>query len=298
MKKNLLLLAFLTLLFSSCEKDDLSIENEELNVTRTVKSVTLTKDKVLILNKLGIRVEGDSVQEVTTIIDGNKEVYITVEDLMFSYDDLAFWTKELNQQDGLKLRITRSRVDFPSNGKRTIKIGIVTSQFFEVSNKTKNAAITAIQRYQALNTNKLNFTYVTGSFADIVNDSSIDVRIMFDDFLDVFGRASYPSNGNPGRDLKIGPLAENALNQSQMTVLIQHEIGHTLGLIHGDFNTNRSCGGSAPQSLPGSIVFIPGTNSSGNLINTIMRSCDPWIYSNFRFEDRRSIRNAYSGMNF
>lgn len=290
-KSTLLLPLFLIILLSSCEKDDAVIDNDSANFDATITDIELTKEELSALEHNGIILDRPTVQKYNGIAGGAEANGLLIDDNFVSHEQLEEWIAKSNSR--LSIMRNNNRVSIPNSGKRTIRIGLVNRTFERLNNRQRNAAITAIQRYQALNIKRLRFVIQMG-------DQNNPDMVIFNNsaFAGPFdGRADFPSNGNPGFRIGLHSRTRN-FNQNNITVLIQHEMGHTLGLVHADFRTRRSCGGNGTDVNPNQTEVIPGTNGSGNFTNSIMRACGFFQFGNFRADDRRSLRRAYNGNNF
>ncbi|MDC8005201.1 M57 family metalloprotease [Aureisphaera galaxeae] len=304
----LIALSCLLVSFYACEKEggaeDIEVQ-ESANSTVNSNEVELTHDQIFKLAANSIVPSSKIVQEVEGNFFGRDLSGILIDDQFVSYRQLKEWDSHSEEDHDSRLRITKSRVSFPSFGKRTLVYGLPYNGTDALSWKQINAAITAIQRYDALNTAKLNFQFFIGSGSQIMNglnNGTLDAVIFNDDDNNFVGgadgRALFPSNGNPGFLIGLNDITDT-YSQQNITVLIQHEMGHTIGLAHGDYLTRVSCNDGLSDIDPNIIEIIPGTGgNNGNFTNTVMRACGFFAFNDFRFEDRRSIQNAYNGQSF
>lgn len=289
------------LLIVSCTADDSlnkDISTEETE-TFALNLVTLTDEQRSAIESQSMYIDSNQVPEVSTVFRDKIYEGITVGDIFISYEELDKWVRANNSNS--KLFIRESRVE--TNGRRTLNIGIVTSGNASVSPTIKNGAITAVQRYKSLNTVELDFTFTTGALGDL---SDPDIIIFRDDNNSFIGDtgftaiAQFPSNGNPGGLIAINrDFADNPdFPQSVWTVLMQHEIGHAIGLRHSDFKNQISCGPFQDEGILAS-EQIPGSNATGKNRNSLMRACNiAFSISDFFPSDRTSIRRAYNGVDF
>ena len=297
LKKSFLLFASLLFIgLQSCEKEDLDTEVTQaaLESTYTVMDVELSKDQLAALQRNAVIPETNTVTQVKGNEGGVEFDGIYVHDLYIPYEQLNSWIE--SDVDNSRLWITQDRVTFPAQGRRNLTIGLLTESVTGISlNGTqRNAAITAIQRYNALNMNKIRYTsIIQGDIFDVLAaDTYIRVGSTSNN---ADGTASFPFSGNPGRIITLNSRTAT-FDQNVLTLLVQHEMGHTLGLRHSDFTTRRSCGQSGESSSGAEV--IPGTDASGNITNSIMRACGFGIFGNFQSEDINSLRTAYGGTSF
>jgi len=320
--KFLFLLAILCFGFLACEKDqsnlsDNSIEKdwpkEELIASGLTNDVVLTKQQSNALIKSGISALNNEHIPTSKKVKLFGNVYdgYTMNDLFITKGQLDNMT--LGSSDNSLLSASTNRVSLPNSGKRLIRVGAIGNGIDGLSENLLFAAYSAVLNYQNLNMNKLNFQFVviTEAEANAGGDQNgpIDIIIFVDsqgNFVGNFdGMATFPNNGNPG---PFFGLSTNTANYSlkNNTILIMHEMGHTLGMAHADFLTRRSCGNTQPLDpelgdLLGvanvnEVCNIAGTDASGDFLNSIMRACGFFVFSSASFtsEDVSSFTKLYS----
>jgi len=320
--KFLFLLAILSFGFLACEKDqsnlsDSSIEKDwtkdQLITSGLTNDVVLTKEQSNALIKSGINALND--EEIPTSkkvkLFGNVYEGYAMNDLFITKGQLDNMT--IGSSDNSLLSASTNRVSLPSSGKRLIRVGAISNGVDALSENLLFAAYSAVLNYQNLNLNKLNFQFVVITEAEANagtdGDGPIDI-IIFVDSQNNFvgngdGRATFPNNGNTG---PFFGLSTNTANYSfkNNTILIMHEMGHTLGMAHADFLTRRSCGNTDPLDpelgdLLGvanvtEVCNIAGTDDSGDFLNSIMRACGFFVFpsASFTSEDVSSFTKLYS----
>jgi hypothetical protein len=306
--KTPLLVLMTTILIAMCSCDsndtDMTENANTANLGETRKTVTLSKDQMSALRRRAIIPLENTVTEIVStsdpIVNG-----IAVDDYFITYELLNDWIVKDAETSSAKLWIREERVSFPARGRRNLVIGLLTDTVDSedaLTSKQVNAVRTAVQRYNALNMEKLRYvTVMEGSLADLINgdaDTIIEPMDLLNSNRPQSALGFFPTRGNPGSRVLLDPTTDN-LNQNALTVIIQHELGHTLGLIHSDFRTRRSC--QANQRFAESISnieAIPGTNTTGTSTLSIMRACAPQAFNNFQADDRNSLRRAYGGSSF
>lgn len=106
------------------------------------------------------------------------------------------------------------------------------------------------------------------------------------------GRANFPSRGNPGNRIQVWGLT----NSTRAEQIIKHELGHTIGLRHTDWNTGRSChpdDSDADNTESNSLgaIHIPGT-PWGYDSTSLMLRCDTGNLV-FNVNDRSALYFMY-----
>jgi len=110
--------------------------------------------------------------------------------------------------------------------------------------------------------------------------------------------SGFPSNGNPSSTINLNTdkFGNGTSYQAVMTSVIQHEIGHTIGMRHTDYmNTAYSCGGSSfneGQSTVGAIQ-IPGTPSNADPQSLMLR-CNDYVDRSFVPNDIFALSYLYN----
>jgi hypothetical protein len=126
----------------------------------------------------------------------------------------------------------------------------------------------------------LTFTRVTSGTADIVIRSTTisggTIAFTGNSLNDVF--SGFPSaTGNPSPFINLNTAYINSATYIPWAAtIIQHEMGHTVGMRHTDYmNRAFSCGSGGAEVDPGvGTVYIPGT-PTGPEANSFMLACAP-----------------------
>lgn len=276
--KNLKILTMATLtiaLLNSCQKN-------ELDTPTDLETSQVPENVIQKFHDLGVNTF-EGVEPFT--MDGvtgwrSNDIFLSKDDIK----NMPILPKEESIENE-KLFRTNALVNVPRNGQRTIRV-----RGRDLPGRMQQGLQLAVQNYNQLGLKfrmRLSFGSGNGN-ADIV---------VFDNGSNGVGAiAGFPSNGNPfnrvslDNGLRFQPI--NAIEQ-----VITHELGHCVGLRHSDFRTRRSC----PAFLQGNegdgavgAIYIPGTDNSGNSVNSIMKSC----YSSndngeFKRQDRVGLRRIY-----
>ncbi|WP_303319176.1 M57 family metalloprotease [Flavivirga abyssicola] len=284
---------------NSCEKEEgTAISEESGNFEATITDLNLSKTQIAVLKDNLVIPENSTVQQLEGTFLGRNINGLLIDDNFVASELFDQWLNADSNTEASKGSIMKNRVSFPANGKRTLKIGIVSQGFQSLNAVQLESAIESISRYNSLNMAKIQYTYRLGSASQLMQDQSLN-QVIFNDTNNNFvgnpdGRAQFPVNGNPGFLLGLNNRTRN-YTKKQNTVLIQHEMGHTLGLVHSDYLTRRSCDFNGTDVNPNLVEGIPNTINSGNHLNSIMRACGFFRYINFRGEDIVGLRNAYNG---
>lgn len=268
MRKHFVLALAISALATACQKHDANT-----NTTETVSAATLAKIKTLGFGTDGVRkvdngylVEGDIVL-TEELLNGNNQ-----QQLLRIANEEQYRTTNL---------VSKPRTI-------TVKVSNLGTAFIAGTD-------TAIARYNALGLD-LTFTRITSGTAGITitgfNQGPSGGYI-------TLGSAGFPtSSGAPYSSILMN--TNSAAYGSNPNVLyvgsvIQHEIGHCIGMRHTDYaNRSYSCGGSAVNEGASSVgaVYIPGTPTGADA-NSWMLACSNGGNRTFNANDKIALNYLY-----
>jgi hypothetical protein len=224
----------------------------------------------------------------TTDVHKIGEDYLVENDILLTKSDLAkgFSGPVLRVANTEQYRTTNLVTGLP----RVITVKVATS----LGTAFVSGADLAISRYNALGLS-ITFQRITSGTANITisgfNQGPSGGYI-------TLGSSGFPSGGNPYNSIQMNTNAAaygTNPNVNYVGSVIQHEIGHTIGLRHTDyFNRAYSCGGTASNEGSAGIgaILIPGTPSGGDP-NSFMLACSNGGNRTFNANDIIALNYLY-----
>ncbi len=257
---------FCTLLFIACSKEQKMAKQEEISSD--------------LLDK--IKAKGFSTHKVQKVSDG----YIVEGDILLT-------TKDLEDTSGLRLRAPNGEqyrtTNLVSGLPRVITINISGLPTVYTTGLDE-----AIARYNAEGL-RLTFSRVSGaadiSVSGFYQGPDINGNI-------ILGSAGFPTGGNPHNSITMNthPQAYGSSPDWQyIASVLQHEIGHCIGLRHTDYATRSSCHWSMQGNEgAGSVgaIHLPGT-PTGDDSNSWMVACSNGGNRTFNSNDREALVFLY-----
>ena len=273
LKSAFILMAGATLLFASCERDEVTIEDDANLVTEVSSDIinaetpprdAVTDQTVLDLVKTLEIDAGTITKGDFHLPDG------TVEQRIYIGDDIVVTIEELKAMQAIDAQSRQYRTfNLVTGNNRTIDIiGYTANDQFGLSSKGQTALQWAVNNYNRLSGVTLQFNLTFGS-----NFSNSDM-VIYDNSTNNSGSggvAGFPTSaGAPHRFIQIYNLDGFSTNVNEH--VLTHEIGHAIGFRHSDWATRSSCG-SGPGESAGSSGAVYVTGPSGADVTSIMQAC-------------------------
>ncbi|SFE86204.1 Dual-action HEIGH metallo-peptidase [Chitinophaga sp. CF118] len=268
-----LITGFSIVTFVSCQKEKVAkTEGQPSAISQTV------------LNQIA------SLGFGTSNVHKSGEDYIVEGDIRLTPEDFSrgFNGPILRVANTEQYRTTRLITGLP----RTITVRVASSLGVAFVSGTD----LAISRYNALGI-RLTFQRITSGTADITisgfnQGPAVDGSI-------ILATSGFPtSSGNPYGTILMNtnPAALGTFpNANHAACVIQHEIGHCIGLRHTDYlNRAYSCGGSVINEGAAGVggILIPGTPTTGDP-NSFMLACYNSINCAFSANDIVAMNYLY-----
>ena len=294
-KSAFILMAGVALLFTSCESDDVTIE-EDANlvidnpadiVNSYVSNRESVKDKAILDLIESLDIDAGSItQGDFHLPDG------TIEQRIYIGDDIIVTPKELSTMQTIEAQSRQYRTfNLVTGSNRTIDIlGYNGNDQFGLSSKGQQALRWAVNNYNRLSGVSLNFRLTFGT-----NFNASDM-VVYDNSSNNNGSggvAGFPDNsGRPNKFVQIYNLDSFSTNVNEH--VITHEIGHSIGFRHSDWFDRLSCGSPQNEGQGSDGAVHVGGTPTGRDVNSIMQAC----FANnedgeFNNNDITALRNMY-----
>lgn len=218
----------LTLACFSCQ--------DEADINNTTEKTVIADGDLSIIKSLGF--------DETSVVDKG-DYYLVEEDVMILKENLDGYKKILSQPDTLQLRQAYVNNKVGYSNMTNITVGYSAA----VSVKYEKAILQAISQYN--NTGTLINMTASRSSGDY---PSGNIQIVGGGPDGAYAESSFPSaNGAVGAQIKINFLLSDKLNEAQKVFLLVHELGHTLGFRHTNWQQDNE------KNSPDGANQVPGT---------------------------------------
>lgn len=287
-----------TLLFSSCERDEASLEEDANLVVETSPIIvngdnnnsreTVTDENIINLVR-SLEIDAGTITKGEFHLpDG------TVEERIYIGDDIVVTEAELKAMQAIDAQSRQYRTfNLVTGSNRTIDIlGYTGNDQFGLSNRGQTALQWAVNNYNRLSGVTLQFNLTYGT-----NFNAADM-VVYDNSTNNSGSggvAGFPTNaGAPHKFIQIYNLDGFSTNVNEH--VITHEIGHAVGFRHSDFFDRLSCPASSQGnegSGPDGAVHVAGT-PTGRDVTSVMQACfSSSEDGEFNGNDITALRNMY-----
>ncbi len=271
------LLIFLMLTIYSCKRSF----NDDPNTDKTPKEIP--KEILLQIKKLGFDTVG---------IIQRPNGFIVEKDIFLSFSDLKGNPSKspiISVAHAEQYRTTNIVAGLP----RTITISVQNLPAAHIQ-----AVDDAISRYNQLRFG-LSFMRVnSGGEIVIQGYSATDGVLAYSGTSLTDPTSGFPSNnGNPAANINLNQYYTSGMQVVTVTSIIQHEIGHTIGFRHTDWQDRAySCGGNSVTEPvnPFGAINIPGTPTGADQESWMLACLGNVINRNFSPNDIFALAYLYN----
>ncbi len=262
--------------------------NEQANGTEQTeqKENTLTKDvsQRVLDAATKLRLNTNHIQyDDFYFPDGTSEPRLIIEnDIAMTEAQLFELAKSESEKPGRQYRT----YNLVSQGRNITILGYTGGGGYGLSSKARTGLTRAVANYNNLGLSiKFTLTFGTdfGSKDMVVYNNPNNSG--------AGGSAGFPSGGRPHKWNQIHGLDSysTAVNEHVIT----HEIGHSVGFRHTDWNTRQSCGQSGEGVGSNGAVHIPGTPTGYDSTSLMLACFHSGVSGNFNSNDVRALKEMY-----
>jgi hypothetical protein len=254
---------FITIIIQSCTKKD-EIHGE--------KTFSLSSAEKKWINNLGFSAEG------AIKIDSG---FIVERDIFLPYANPS------SPQQQIFLRLASAEQYRTFN---IVKVPRTVTVSCERMPTSFIAAIdTMVNRYNRLNLNL--------KFRRVAANGSIYMRPNYNIIGNTIAFAGFPTqNGNPYHEININMNMYRRYTPTQWGIVLQHEIGHCIGLRHTDYmDRSFSCSGNPVNEGSANVgaIHIPGTPSEPDKLSFMLACFDGNSNLSFNSNDIKALKYLF-----
>ncbi|KAA1243262.1 M57 family metalloprotease [Aquimarina sp. RZ0] len=279
-----------------------SCEKEEGFVQETTATNNLTKQEQIDVAKLGY-VPEETFKIKLDLPDGSTDEYYSYRDMLTLTSDLQNMVKFADPSLDTEQREKLFRTNNTVGGNRSYTVAFV--DFNTPFQQQAAQDMIFLFNTQLRTTIQLNHVFISSSE---IASTPRDIMVFYNRIFvptglgtfvpdpNVFAGASFPSNFLPGGVLQLNTDAISSISTREtLRQVLMHEILHNFGIQHSDWRTQRSCGENEAENNPFGFVPIPGTNTSGDFLDSIMVACVGSTLGGrgYTGEDVASMREIY-----
>ncbi|OSY89363.1 peptidase [Tenacibaculum holothuriorum] len=259
-------------LMVSCS-DNESHPDQEKAVSKEI----LAKLKDFNMNTNDVQVTKQNLPDGTS-----RDRYLVEGDIYLTRDQIMNFEK-IGEQLGRNYRTS----NLVARGKVIDIMGYVANDGYGLTSKGQTALAMAVENFNELNLDiRFNLTFGT-------NYAPKDMVVYVDALAGGSGgSAGFPTNGNPYKWVEIHGLENFSLDVVEH--VITHEIGHSVGFRHTDWQTRQSCGQNVNEGDAGvGAIPIPGTTAGYDPTSLMLACFNTGVSGEFNQNDRIALEYLY-----